>query len=115
MPVRSLLAELPARWSPDTARDVLQALDDSRLPIAEFARREGIDPQRLYLWRRKLAGSSASPASPGLVELRVRATSAVPSGAVEVICPTGHVVRVRDMTQPEVLTLVLRAIERASC
>ena len=118
MSLRPMVAELPARWTPDDARGVLDALDASGLPIAEFARQEGIDPQRLYLWRRKLGGGvrhTEVPAAPRLVELRVREPSAITPLGIEVSCPSGHVVRVHDRGAVDVLAAVLRAVEGTSC
>jgi transposase-like protein len=114
---RPMVADLPARWTPDDAQDVLDALEASKLSIAEFARQEGIDPQRLYLWRRKLGSSRVAqpPAGTHLVELRVRQPSHGASLGIEVACPSGHVVRVRDSASVNALAAVLRAIEGASC
>ena len=97
---------------------MLDALEASKLSIAEFARQEGIDPQRLYLWRRKLGSSRvahAPPAGTHLVELRVRQPSHGASLGMEVACPSGHVVRVRDSASVDALAAVRRAIEGASC
>jgi transposase-like protein len=112
-----MVAELRARWTPDDARDVLDALNASGLSIAEFARQEGIDPQRLYLWRRKLGGgvAHAAPPTARLVELRVRQPSPVTPLGIEVSCPSGHVVRVHDRAAIDVLSAVLRAVECATC
>ena len=44
-----------ARWTESEARAALSALDASSLSVIAFAQREGLDAQRLYSWRRKLA------------------------------------------------------------
>jgi transposase-like protein len=112
---RPMVAELPARWTADDARVVLDALDASRLSIAEFARQEGIDPQRLYMWRRKLGERAEVLAAPRLVELRVREPSPTRPLGIEVSCPSGHIVRVHDAAALDLLAAVLRAVEGASC
>lgn len=115
MSLRPMVAELPARWTPEDARGVLDALDASRLSIAEFARQEGIDPQRLYMWRRKLGERTEMPAAARLVELRVREPAAATPLGIEVECPSGHVVRVHDRAAIDLLPAVLRAVDGASC
>jgi len=46
------------RWTDADAQTVLGALDASGLSVAAFAGREGLDPQRLYFWRRRLESDS---------------------------------------------------------
>jgi transposase-like protein len=60
------------RWTAADARVVLETLAESGLSVPAFARREGLDPQRLRRWRQQLAGSpKASCATPPrFVELR---------------------------------------------
>ena len=77
------------RWTEKEARAALAALAASRLSTRAFAAREGIDPQRLYCWRRKLGPSGsrevvAPVAAPAFVELR----PAVPE-RVEVVLRSG--------------------------
>ena len=43
------------RWSADDAGRVLEAWQQSGLPMAEFCRRRGLSTKRLYWWRRRLA------------------------------------------------------------
>jgi transposase-like protein len=103
------LDEFPRRWTADHASRVLAALDDSRLPVAEFARRHRIDAQRLHSWRRRL-----SPAAPArLVELVPRATA--PASVLEVACPSGHVVRVRDGANLALVADILRILGDIPC
>lgn len=117
--VRPLVARLPARWSFDDARGVLAAFEASGLSIAEFARQEAIDPQRLYMWRRKVGagalGRGASATGPRLVEVHVRQPRTASPVGIEVTCPSGHVVRVADRASIDALAEVLRAVEAASC
>ena len=47
-----------ARWTEADAVAALAALKQSGLSVALFAAREGLDAQRLYVWRRKLARHS---------------------------------------------------------
>jgi transposase-like protein len=53
------VAQLRSRsWSEADARVVLQALERSGQPVSEFARRHGLDTQRIYKWRSRLSGGS---------------------------------------------------------
>jgi transposase-like protein len=47
------------RWSQSDARVVLDALERSGEPVRMFARRHGLDAQRIYKWRTRLADESA--------------------------------------------------------
>ncbi len=49
------------RWTEAEAREVVADLRSSGLTVEQFARRRGLDPQRLYRWRRRLAGDAARP------------------------------------------------------
>ncbi|MGH7751663.1 MAG: IS66 family insertion sequence element accessory protein TnpA, partial [Gemmatimonadales bacterium] len=42
------------RWSVAQARGVLEALEQSGLPVTRFAARHGLGAERLYQWRRRL-------------------------------------------------------------
>lgn len=107
----ALLAGLPSRWGPEDARRVLEALEQSRLSVADFCVQQRLDPQRVYGWRRRLRSSSASP-WPKLIEVRAR----VPDAAcIEIGCPSGHVIRIRCRDDVALIGPVLRAIEDASC
>lgn len=49
-----------ARWRESDARVVLRKFERSGLTLAAFAKREGLNRQRLHLWRRRL-GPDAGP------------------------------------------------------
>ena len=61
------------RWTEQDAREVLAALRRSGKPVREFAAEHGLDPQRVYLWRRRLGeadphhvpGADCRPAAAG--------------------------------------------------
>ena len=44
------------RWTEEDARNALKALHESGKSVSVFAAEHGIDPQRLYSWRRRLGG-----------------------------------------------------------
>jgi hypothetical protein len=45
------------RWTEQDARGVLAALHRSGKAVRVFAAEHGLDPQRVYLWRRRLGGA----------------------------------------------------------
>lgn len=57
------------RWTAEQAGRVLRALDESGLSQKEFCEREGLIPERLRRWQRKL-GRRRTGSSPSGVELR---------------------------------------------
>jgi transposase-like protein len=83
------------RWTEQDARDVLAALRRSGKPVRVFAAEHGLDPQRVYLWRRRLGG--AEPTT--FQELMVRpatglAVADTAGNSFEIVLASGDVVRV---------------------
>ena len=69
-----------ARWTAEEAASVLDAWRASGEPVRAYARRVGVDPQRLFYWRRRLCSvTSARPASSAgsLVPVVVRAAEPI--------------------------------------
>jgi hypothetical protein len=102
--VRKLPVAVSGRWNADVARVVLAALDDSGLSVAAFATANRLDAQRLHAWRRRLERA------PRFVELVARSQRA-PS-RIEVLCPSGHVVRL-DAEGLELLGPVLAIVDQS--
>jgi len=100
------------RWTETEAREALSALDASGLSATEFAYRQGIDAQRLYWWRRRLANSSQESATPSFVEL---SPSSVGIGHVEVILRSGRIVRFSAAIETTVLRRLVAALEHDAC
>jgi transposase-like protein len=48
------------RWTEQDARAALAALERSGKPVRAFAEEHGLDPQRLYAWRRRVAGGDGT-------------------------------------------------------
>jgi hypothetical protein len=93
------------RWTIDDARAALSALEASGLPVSVFATREGLDPQRLYGWRRRL-GAVAPEAPPAFVELR-----AGQGAHVEVVLRSGRVLRVPESFDASALRRLLDVLD----
>lgn len=101
-------------WSVEEARAALAALAASGLSVGEFARREGIDDARLFRWRRYFAdrtgpgGTPRPAATPAIIEVRPPARRA----DVEVVLPSGVVLRVADGIDPRALAKLVEALRR---
>jgi len=88
------------RWTAEDAGQALAALERSGLTLTAFAIGEGLDPQRLSRWRRRLGGA-ASPvfeevvvADPVASILDSDAARRAERELFEVVLASGRVVRV---------------------
>jgi len=95
------------RWTESEGRAALAALASSGLSQNAFAAREGLDPQRLRLWRRKLG---ETPVLSRFVEVRPRAI-----GHVEVVLRSGLVLRVAESIEPSTLRGLVDALDGSPC
>ena len=97
-----------ARWSAQQARKVIDAQVASGLSVHSFARRKGIDAERVYRWKRRLTANTSAP--PAFVE--VRAASVVgKEQPIELALRSGHRLFFTDSVNPSVLRLLLRVLE----
>jgi hypothetical protein len=99
------------RWKIADARSVLAALAASELSLPELASREGLQPQRLRRWQRRLArevrrpararrpASPAVPAPPAVTELRP-SPSLRPVEPIEIVLGSGVILRVAATIDP---------------
>ena len=101
------------RWKSADARGVLAALTASGLSLNEFARREGLQVQRLIRWRQRLADESrrAAPAAAHEV-IEIGPRGAEP---VEVVLTSGRVLRVAETIDVATLARLVAALERFGC
>jgi transposase-like protein len=97
------LPDLREIWKPEDARRVLEEWKQSGGPLSEFARRYGIDPARLYWWRKRLANESPSVTALALVPATI--TSAA-SSAITVRLPNEIAIELTSATPQEVAALV---------
>lgn len=103
------------RWKIADARPILATLVASGLSLGEFARREGLEAQRLRRWQRRLAREApparptrpAKPASaPELIEIRPRRAE-----PIEIVLASGRVLRVTETVDVAVLARLVAALE----
>jgi hypothetical protein len=101
------------RWTAKEAGEALAALDRSGLELTAFAIGEGLDPQRLSRWRRRL---SAAPAFEEVVvsEAAPRVDDAASSAErelFEIVLVSGRVVRVPESFDASALRRLLEIVD----
>jgi hypothetical protein len=101
------------RWTAANARAALSALARSGLSPYAFAQREGLDPQRLYRWRDRLAQATVSE-SPEFIEVSPPVQEARPSERIELVLKSGCVLRLPDSFNAETLHRLVELLERAA-
>jgi transposase-like protein len=100
------------RWTSEEAGQALAALERSGLALTAFAIREGLDPQRLSRWRRRLAASS--PLFEEIVASEVIASEAAISKdrePFEIVLVSGRVVRVPESFDTGALRRLLAVVD----
>lgn len=108
-PTRSLRAR---RWTVEEARAVLAEQAASGLPPPAFARRAGIDVQRLHRWRRQLTKgqpTATDVGAPTFLEVRPRGPD-----RVEVVLTSGRVLRVSEEIDAAALLRLVEILERGA-
>jgi transposase-like protein len=102
------------RWRVADARAVLDAQVASGLSVCQFARQQGLDPQRLHRWRHQLNGRGVAGTT--FVELGHSALAAQPTQPIEVVLCSGRVLRVAESVDVIALKRLARALEeRETC
>jgi transposase-like protein len=108
------------RWTPEYARMILEAFENSELSMAEFARRRGVCTQRIRWWQKQMHRRPQS-SPPHLVELVVTgspepiAPAADAAVVVRVRCPSGHVLELAHCSPEQALFAVFRALQLTRC
>ena len=119
-----------AQWTMAEARAQLALATSSGLSIRAYSRGEGLDEERFYRWRRRLAAVDATPdasvprrrsrsrkAKPGFVDVTpsgaLAATGDVP--VLELVLPRGMVVRVPTRFDEDTLRRLVAALGGPPC
>jgi transposase len=98
------------RWTEAQAREVIAALERSGKPVSVFAAEHGLDPQRVYQWRRRVAGGDSTM----FREIVVRPSDRGSQGSsFEVVLATGEIVRVPPSFDEAALARLLDVLVRA--
>ena len=102
------------RWTPEHARDVIAALERSGQSVSTFASEHGLDPQRVYFWRRRLGEAERTT----FQEIVVRPLASGPDANAhfEIVLASGGIVRVPPSFDAAALTRLLDVLARSpSC
>jgi len=103
------------RWTEADAQAVLAELARSGLSVREFAERYGLDPQRLYVWRRRVASGDRSMFREVLVRATPAAARTETQGSMfELTLRSGVKVGVAASFDAESLTRLLEVLGRTS-
>jgi transposase-like protein len=107
------LFDLP-RWTPDDAREVIAALEQSGKSVSLFAAEHDLDAQRLYVWRRRLgARAERTTFEEVAVRARVGGPALREAEGFEVQLPSGTVIRLPESFEPAALSRLLEVLRRA--
>lgn len=87
----------------------------SNQTVAQFCAAEGVSEPSFYVWRRTLVGDAKSPvpAATAIVPIRLTPSPACPP--IEVLFPSGTILRLPADTRPEVIAAVVHAVEGRPC
>jgi hypothetical protein len=89
----------------------LERFAASNRTVAAFCITEGVSLSDFYLWRRRLAQPAPPPV---IVPIRVAPTP-TPANPIELILPSGTIVRFPTDALPELLVAVLSGLEGRPC
>lgn len=102
--------KLERRW-----RDLIARWQRSDLTVRDFCSAHRVSEPSFYAWRRELAARDperrpATPPVPTFVPVRV-----TPPAVIELVLPTGVVVRVPSEADPAAVTRLVTALGAAPC
>lgn len=93
---------------------VVERWEGSGLSMAEFCRREGIGYLQFVSWRKRLSGSAETEVAGGFAELVVageeRASGGERKALLEIVLPSGIVVRAFERADAPVIRAALEAV-----
>jgi transposase-like protein len=101
------------RWTEADARVVLEALARSGQSVRDFAERHGLDPQRIYLWRRRVAGGVRTTFREVVVRAAPASTTETQGSVFELTLASGVTIRVPPSFNAEALTRLHEVVGRA--
>jgi transposase-like protein len=102
------------RWTEQDARVVLAALEQSGKPVRVFAEEHGLDPQRLYVWRRRVAEGDRTTFREVIVRPSSAASARDGDGSpFEIVLASGVVVRVPPSFDVAALARLLEVLTQA--
>ncbi len=104
------------RWTDADAEKVLSDAEHSGLDDRQFAKQCGLDPQRLWWWRKRLGRVRSKPEqAPAFIEVHTTPPQPVPAQMLEVWLANGRSVMVPASIDTARLAKLLEAIEGSGC
>jgi transposase-like protein len=102
------------RWTEEDARNALKALHESGKSVSVFAAEHGIDPQRLYSWRRRLGGAERTTFQELMIPpLARQSVTDAESSPFEIVLASGVVIRVPPFFDAAALQRLLEVVRPA--
>ena len=103
------------RWTEQDARNALAALQRSGKAVSVFAAEHGLDPQRLYSWRRRLGEAERTTFQELIVRPAPRISVTDGEAPFELALPSGVVVRVPASFSAAALERLLEVLRTCAC
>lgn len=98
-------------WTEDEARAVFAAWRARDESLAAFARRHGVDVQRLYWWKRRLASTTHVGSTLSLVPAKMIEAEAA---AVTIRLPNGIAIEIASGGSPSLVAAIVTELTRSS-
>lgn len=99
-------------WTPDEARQIFDEHRRCGGSLAQFARRHGIEPARLYWWKKRLAGERADLTTLALVPATVT-TAAAETAGITIRLPNGIAIEAAS-SAPTWIAAVVAELSRST-
>jgi Transposase len=116
MPMKTLTSPFARpRWTEKDAPGALAALQRSGKSVRAFSTEHGLDPQRLYSWKRRLGGAEPTTFQEVIVRPAPRISLANGHAPFEVVLPSGVIIRVPASFDAEALERVLGVLRTDAC
>jgi transposase-like protein len=101
------------RWTAQDARTALAALERSGKSVREFAKQHGLDPQRFWSWRRRVAGGDHTTFRELIVRQSAPMARQEERSPFEIRLPSGVVICVPPTFDSAALGRLLEVVAQA--
>lgn len=100
------------RWTQEQGEWVVSEWRRSGQSVQRFAAQHALDPQRVYLWRKKAQPKAASPARPEIIEVNLGRSELLGERRIAIELAGGRRLSVSEHIDVNVLERVVAALER---
>jgi transposase-like protein len=109
---RSISTQLASRrWTAADAQVVIDALSASGMSIAAFARHKGLEEERVYRWRRRLAAAKRAVDNTPVASAFVEVQAQTPT-LVEIVLRGDRLLRIPQSIDGQALLRLVDLLER---